>query len=99
MISLVVEWLSTILFIVATKKMSGKNASNPKVRLIALWMYLIGSCCLITFALFLGAWRFIFYLDFNSISGLGLITGQAFIIVYDTRGIIYCRREIREIKG
>lgn len=95
-IILVVEWVSTMLFIIATKKMTGELASDPRVRLKALWMYLIGSCCLITFALFLGAWKFILYLDIYSLSGLGLLTGQSFIVYYNTKGIIICRRKINE---
>ena len=96
-ISLIVEWVSTILFIIATKKMSGKYASNPKVRLRALWMFLIGSSCLITFALFLGAWKFILYFDLDSVSGVGLLVGQSFIVYYDIGGIINCKKELRSV--
>ena len=96
---LAVEWLSTMLFIVATRKMSGELASDPRVRLRALILYTIGSCCLIAFALFLGAWKFILYLDVDSISGLGLLTGQSFIVYYDIKGILNCRREINEMCG
>jgi len=97
MIVLIFEWLSTILFIIATRKMSGEEASSAKVRLKALWMYLIGSCCLIIFALFLGAWKFLLYFSLESLTGLGLITAQVVIAIYDIRGIRNCRREMNEI--
>jgi len=99
MIELIVEWLFSILFIMGTRIMAGKKASDPIARLRALWMFVIGGFFLIIFALFLGAWRFIIYFDLNNIRGMGLLVSQSVLTIYDIRGIIYCRREIHEIKG
>jgi hypothetical protein len=98
MINSIISWTSAILFIIATRKISGKNASNPKVRLKALWLYLIGSFFLISFALSLGAWKFIFFLNIEGLDSSALVVSQSFIAVYNIRGIINCKREINDKK-
>lgn len=76
------------MFIIATYFITSKKASDPRIRLKSLILYLIGSCCLIVFSMLL-------MFSFGDFTGFGIITAQSYIAIRDVKGIINCKKEIK----
>lgn len=75
------EWLSTIFFLSGAFFYTGKKASNPKIRIYSFMFYMVGGVIFITLNLIYKSYPF-------------AITQIVFTIM-DVRGIINCKREIK----
>jgi hydrogenase-4 membrane subunit HyfE len=75
----IIDWIGTISLLVAAFYFTGKKASNPKIRFLALIGYNIGAVCYMLLGIVFGT--------------LGLIITQFFFILINMRGMINCYLE------
>ena len=77
-----IEWLSTIFFLTGAFIYTGKRQNQPKIRIYGFSFYIVGGLIFIALNLYYGSYAF--------------STTQIIFTVFDVRGIINCRREIKD---
>jgi len=78
---LIFEWIGTIFVLIGGLLITSKRASNPKIREVALFAYIVGTIAFGIFAYFIGAY--------------GLLLTQTVFFFINVRGVINCIKEMR----
>ena len=81
----IIDWLGTILIIIAAFYISSKKNLEPKIRIKAFSFYIMGCTCLI----FLG----------SLVHTYGLIVQQIILMFFNMRGLIHGIKDLRRINN
>lgn len=77
----ILDWVGTVMVLIAAFLFTMKSSANPKVRIKALLFYLGSNAVWIPFAIILSTW--------------GFLLTQIILLGMNIRGIIHCKREIK----